>query len=144
MREARAMPREAMTRSGYRPAAVVGALTILAGTILTGCGGGEVRHLISGTVNYDGKPVEMGTISFDSGNPDLMPDGAAIVDGRYECEVRPGKMTVRITASRKRPPVPGDPDVFYEDYIPARHNTNSTLTVEITGTDTMDFNLTAL
>ena len=142
-REFEDMQRETTTPFGHRYVALMGALALMVAIACAGCGAGEVRHRVSGTVTYAGLPVEMGSITFDPGDPSLTPDGAEIVDGRYQCEVRPGTMTVRITGSRKCPPVPGDPDTVYEDYIPAPHNTNSTRTVEITGTETIDFDLTS-
>ncbi len=112
-----------------------------------GCGGGIQRQEVSGTVTYDGKPVQRGEVSFVPDDPALAPEGGVIEDGKFRFEAVAGKKTVQIRGSRELPPRPEDgPDAgpMYEDYIPARHNTGSTLTVEVKpGEDnTYEFKLT--
>jgi len=102
--------------------------------VLAGCGG-ERRYELTGTVTYGGQPVERGEISFDPTEPGEAPEGGPILDGRFRVEVGPGKKIVRIRGSRPLPPEQQDsPEMglLYEDYIPARHNTESTREVEIT------------
>jgi len=101
--------------------------------VLAGCGG-EKRYEVTGTVSFDGQPVERGEISFDPTEPGKAPEGGPIVEGRFRVNVSSGKKIVRIRGSRPLPPEQQDnPEMglLYEDYIPAQHNTESTREVEI-------------
>lgn len=112
--------------------------------LLAGCGGGEEkRFTVTGNVSYAGKPVETGSISFVPSDPALSPDGAPIVNGAYSCAVRPGKMKVQITGSKRvKPKKKDDPNLeLYEDYIPAKFNLESALEVEVSENMTKDFDL---
>jgi len=74
------------------------ALLAIAGlvTLAAGCGGGS-SAVVSGTVTYDGQPVENGTITLlpeDGKGPSA---GGQINGGRYRVEgVTPGRKIVRI------------------------------------------------
>lgn len=99
---------------------------------------------VEGTVSYDGKPVEEGTISFAPADGQGPTAGGPIQNGKYhlagESGVAPGKKIVRITAVRKTgrqveagpPQPPGTMVDEVEFYIPDIYNTKSTLTCEIT------------
>ena len=105
----------------------------LLGLVLAGCGG-DGRVSVTGTVSYDGRPVEQGTISFVPLDPSQAPEGGGIVDGRFALSVPPGKKQVQITGSRPLPADQQDSESggpLYEDYIPPRFNTESTLTAEV-------------
>ncbi|MBE6426647.1 MAG: hypothetical protein IJD43_15305 [Thermoguttaceae bacterium] len=118
---------------------------ILALVLLAGCGSGEEKRFsVTGNVSYAGKPVETGSISFVPSDPSLSPDGALIENGAYTCAVRPGKMKVQITGSKRVKPKKGDDPnlVLYEDYIPAKYNLESALEVEVSEDMTADFELT--
>jgi hypothetical protein len=112
-------------------------------TLFAGCGGPDSdRASISGKVTFDGEPVKTGQIAFE-------PQGqgrfgiAQIVDGAYQMPPQqgptPGKYTVRITAERPTgKQAPSTPDASgrpagesYEQYIPAKFNERSELSVEI-------------
>jgi hypothetical protein len=112
-------------------------------SLFAGCGGHDSdRASVSGKVTFDGEPVKTGQIAFE-------PQGqgrfgiAQIVDGAYQMPAQqgptPGKYTVRITADRPSskaaqpaPEVSGRPaGEAYEQYIPAKYNERSELTVEI-------------
>lgn len=117
---------------------------ILALVLFAGCGGSEEkRFTVTGNVSYAGKPVETGSISFVPADPALSPDGAPIENGAYTCAVRPGKMKVQITGSKRVKPKKGDdPNLeLYEDYIPAKFNLESALEVEVSTNMTKDFDL---
>lgn len=64
--------------------------------LFLGCGGadeGPDRYHLSGTVNYDGKPIPKGTIKFtpDAGKGNKGPQGSAqIVDGKYSTKEQGG------------------------------------------------------
>jgi hypothetical protein len=131
----------------YRPAkadlaAMLGLVCIL------GCGGGIERQRVSGTVTFDGQPVERGEVSFVPEDRGQSPEGGVIQDGKFSFEAVAGKKTVRIRGSRRLPPQPDDdPDSgpLYEDFIPAKYNTDSTLKVEVTsaGPNVFPFELTS-
>jgi hypothetical protein len=127
-------------------------------TVLGLCSGcGSNRFHISGNVTYNGKSIEDGTIEFvpvegTAGST----IGAPINEGRYECLqdvslVRGGRYQVRISAlakTGKTTPnivVPGGPPLeLSQNYIPAKYNSNSTLTVTLasdSATNTFDFQL---
>jgi hypothetical protein len=88
---------------------------------------------VSGTATFDGVAVERGEISFiprEGGSP----DGGVIEQGKFQFAAKPGEKRVEIRASR---PVPterqSNPEMglMYEDYIPARYNTATTLTATV-------------
>lgn len=115
-------------------AAQIDLVAMLGLLCIVGCGGGIERHRVSGTVTFDDQPVERGEVSFVPDDPALAPEGGVIRDGKYSFEAVAGKKTVRIRGSRRLPPQPqDDPESgpLYEDFIPARYNTDSTLKVEV-------------
>lgn len=103
-----------------------------------GCG--DKTYTVEGTVTYKGEPVEAGAISFVPSDPKKSSDGASIEKGKYSCPAHKGVMTVRITGSKPNPP-----DelglISWSDYIPDEHGSKSTLTVEIKGNQTENFDL---
>jgi hypothetical protein len=118
-------------------------LTLMAMSALLGCSNPDSgRASVSGKVTFDGEPVKTGQIEFE-------PQGqgrfgiAQIVDGAYQMPSQQGptsgKYTVRITANRpsgkpaqSMPEASGRPaGESYEQYIPAKYNERSELTVEI-------------
>ncbi len=113
-----------------------------------GCGDGPTTFEVSGTVTFDGKPVERGEISFVSVEPSGAPDGGVIADGKFSFRATVGKKLVRITGSR---PLPADrqtsPEMglLYEDFIPDIYNSQSELSFEVSpkGGNTRDFQLTS-
>ncbi len=99
------------------------ALLGLAGLCAVGCGSGEIkRYNISGTVNYNGKPVPAGTISFEPVGREISPGFATIRDGKYDTAENGvgqvgGEHVVKITGDA-RPPV--DPNSFQADSYVAK------------------------
>jgi hypothetical protein len=71
--------------------------------VLAGCGSGRLP--VHGDVTFDGKPVDLGTISFEPADGQGRATGGKIMDGKYELvgntASQPGKKIVRIFASRK-------------------------------------------
>jgi hypothetical protein len=121
---------------------------------LAGCGGGAVR--VEGKVTLDGAPVEVGgTISFFSGSgPGSDKGNAPIVGGKYVIagerarNLTPGTYKVQILWNKlndKAQARSSDPDSAPQQttqVIPARYNTESTLTRELRpGTNKLDFEL---
>ena len=108
---------------------------------ISGCGK-EKHYTVSGTVSYKGELVPDGSISFVPGDPKLSPQGASISNGKYTAKVRKGTMTVRITGSKQDPNqkmLDGSP--FWTDFVPEKYGAQSTLSVEIKGNQTENFDL---
>ena len=117
-------------------------LTICALTLTLSSCGKEKLYTVSGTVSYKGELVPDGSISFVPSDPKLSPQGASIRDGKYTAQVRKGTMTVQITGSKPDPKqkmLDGSP--FWVDFVPEKYSTQSTLTVEIKGNQTENFDL---
>lgn len=109
------------------------AICISTALLLAGCGG-PVTYDVSGTVTFDGVPVEKGEISFVPTEKGQSSDGGQIEQGRFRLSVKPGSKIVQIRASRPLPPEKQDNPtmgLLYEDYIPAEFNSDSTLKEEI-------------
>ncbi|MEW4564741.1 hypothetical protein AB1K70_19530 [Bremerella sp. JC770] len=107
---------------------------------VAGCSGasdGPERAVVSGSVTYQGKPLESGDILFTpvAGN-DSPAAGAVITDGQYVTTnkggVPMGKFQVKITGFRLRPGSGqnGDMQEFIQ-YIPVKYNERTTLEVDI-------------
>ena len=136
-----------------------------------GCGGaakGPVFVAVSWTISVDGQPVEKGAISFVS-QDQTRTAAAPIQDGTYTIPASegpsPGSQKVSISAYRKsgkkrpdggnlgmfadkagRNPALGSADAPQdeeEQFLPAKFNTNSTLTVELKagGNKNVDFKI---
>ncbi|WP_153558638.1 hypothetical protein [Roseimaritima sediminicola] len=117
-----------------------------------GCGpSGPVTTPVSGSVSYDGTPLDNGYVTFrdtDSSTPSAA--GKIGADGTYTVDVIPGSKTVEITSSRD---VPGKFDMsnpgvkvqLTEQFIPEDYNKQTKLTAEV-GDDamTLDFDLEAV
>lgn len=130
------------------------AALLLAPVALVGCGGGpEGPELfpVSGTVTFDGSPVDDGRILFRRAEGDQKAYSAEIKAGKYSLECEAGKVKVEITASRL---IPGkfdtsnpddEPQPVGEMYIPAKYNSESTLEAEVksAGENTIPFDLTS-
>jgi hypothetical protein len=115
---------------------------------LVGCGQRDGRIAISGTVSYDGQPVNKGIVTFVPADGKGPTAAATIVDGKYSVKVAPGKKVVKIegfkvTGQRHYNKNPNSPMVDQqEQIIPPCYNAKSELTREITSADkTCDFAL---
>jgi hypothetical protein len=137
--EAIMIPATALDRARRRVLMVLaGAAVILA----TGCGDGRVR--VSGTVRFEGAPVEEGIISFEPVDGKGPTTGGSITDGRYDltgdARATEGEKIVRIVGSRKtgrKVPAggPAPAGTMIEERvqcIPRQYNDQSTLKVRIT------------
>jgi hypothetical protein len=113
-----------------------------------GCAGSDGMVPVSGEVTFNGERVAEGDLLFLSTEGPSRPEGGRVIDGRYTIRATPGRKKVELRATR---PVPGtsnvmrggQPDVV--DYIPARFNSRTELTAEVTpgGPNRIDFHLTA-
>lgn len=134
---------------------IVSAFSIV--VLVSGCGGqsGPERPAISGAVLLDGKPLESGTISFLPAPGTQGPTAGGIIeDGKYSIAAGEGAAVgmarVEIRSPRKTgkqievgsPTPPGTMVDETVEAVPARYNTNSTLTADIkAGDNTHDFDL---
>lgn len=66
----------------------------------TGCGEGEPKAEVSGTVTLDGVPIENGSIQFYPTGKTGQTAGGGIEKGNYKVEASPGEMTVTLNASK--------------------------------------------
>lgn len=118
-----------------------------------GCGGGSGLdlHPVSGTVTFDGQPVEDGYITFRAQSGDPRGFAGPIKQGKYTAETFAKPMKVSITAFRDVPgkfvqPAPDLPkEPAREQFIPARYNEATELQADIPsgGNKQLDFSLTS-
>jgi len=118
-----------------------------------GCGSSSGRRAVKGTVTYQGKPLENGTITFQTTTtPPVMAGGSVIQDGKYDISAEKGLEpgTYRVLISAAGPPAKQTPaeraagaSPHASELIPARYNTETTLTAEIKAgaSDPVDFKL---
>lgn len=120
----------------FRLPAVAGCLLAL----LVGCGQGVKRQMIEGTVTLDGKPLEKGYITLTPQAGTASPTaGAPIARGSFSIAaaggVFAGKFRVEITSTRPSNKTVRTPRGVFsnvdEQFLPARYNTQSELTVEV-------------
>lgn len=122
--------------------------------LLAGCGPGNPlgRLPVSGTVTFQGKPLDQGTIEFAPEDGRGVASGAVIKDGRYSIPelkgLPPGTYRVRISSAEPSstgppPEFPGEHKTEAKERIPAAFNTQSTQTVKVTagGTNQFDFQI---
>jgi hypothetical protein len=108
--------------------------------LVSGCSSepeGPAMFKVVGAVSFDGAPVADGRIQFRKADGDQKAFSGEIKDGKYSLEAEAGKMAVEITASRpsgkfdnSNPDDPPQP--IGEMYIPAKYNTETTLSAEVT------------
>ena len=105
-----------------------------------GCGPGSVeRATVSGAVTLDGTPIPKGQIRFIPANGPIWT--ARIKDGRYSTDgtkgVPVGDLQVRVEAYRILPgyqagaPTGEDEQIPLEQYLPAKYNSQTELTLKI-------------
>jgi hypothetical protein len=108
---------------------------------------GPKEYPVSGTVTFDGKPVESGRILFRKIGDGDRAYGGEITNGAYSFTSEAGKVKVEITASRLIPGKfdnsNGTPEPVGEMYIPKQYNSKSTLEAEVKadGENTLPFEL---
>jgi hypothetical protein len=77
------------------------ALSVLAAGLVVGCGGGAATGDVSGTVSYEGTPVENGSIAFIPEDGNAPTAGAAISNGKFSATKVPvGAAKVQITGAK--------------------------------------------
>ncbi|MGQ9771733.1 MAG: hypothetical protein ACUVQG_14365 [Thermogutta sp.] len=123
------------------PLAVVGAS-------ITGCGGPQ-KGTLTGRVTFAGQPIEEGGIRLDPASGTGEPMATKIANGEYRFEtgIPVGEYKVFITAQRNAgevmSPELGQKVSVREQYLPAKYNVQTQLTVKINpGSNSQDFDLT--
>jgi hypothetical protein len=103
---------------------------------LTGCG--DEQGSVEGTVTFDGKPVESGTITFVRTEGGLVREGAVIKDGAFQAHVPPGRYKIEVSAQktvskRKQKGFDGNWEEIElkDEFIPEWYNTKTELSEEI-------------
>jgi hypothetical protein len=103
--------------------------------------------LVEGTVTYNGRPVEEGSIAFFPAGAGGHAQGAVIKLGQFAAMVQPGSKRVEICGSRPMKPDARYPDLPTprEDFIPAKYNSETVLSAKIraNGENRLEFNLQA-
>jgi hypothetical protein len=128
----------------------LGLLAVLS-VSLAGCGGSAASA--TGTVTYDGTPIDDGTINFVPEKSDgRKPVGEKITNGKYEIPsgrgLAAGKYKVEITWTKAAGPRKGekvDPDVTSgsNQALPDKYNKQTTLTADVkAGSNEINFPLT--
>lgn len=114
-------------------------LAAIALLMLSGCRDPNSPQAVSGSVTFQGKPLDQGTIEFTA--PDApAPFAALISDGKYDIPAAqglvPGNCKVRITSTEAFPITPeeyaaGKTAPPAKERIPEKYNAASQETVEV-------------
>lgn len=114
-------------------------LPLLLLSLAIGCGGTK-QEAVSGTVTWQGKPIEHGSINLFATDSEGITAGAEIRDGKFSIDKSngptPGKYRVEVLAFRETGKTEFDVDLnkavaIEEQIIPKQFNQSSTLQVEI-------------
>lgn len=122
-------------------------------TLGIGCENAAPRYRVSGTVRFNGKPLEQGVIMFVPSAEGPTQASAIISNGKYEIPKAQGLAVgkYKVVLSSPDGSTPVDPNVppgpsgnfASEDRIPPKFNTESTLEIEVTknGDNKFDFSV---
>lgn len=102
-----------------------------------GCGrSGDGKVDVSGTVTFNGKPIEEGTIQFV--HTETTADTVTVTGGRYATRIPTGSKKIVVHAYRKTGELLRDPTdkqsgyPVVSNYIPSKFNEQSELTTDVT------------
>lgn len=124
---------------------------ILSACCFFGCGPGDGRVAVNGSVTLKGSPLDEGVIEFVS---EGMKSGTTIQNGKYEIPrdqgLVEGTYKVMITSGDGRTPVdspdglpgPTGANIVSKDRIPPEYNTQTKLEAKVTGTSPNKFDFT--
>jgi hypothetical protein len=120
--------------------------------LMAGCGDPHARQAASGTVSFNGQPLDQGRIHFAPVSKGATESGATIEDGKFsiprESGLVPGTYKVSIFSYDRKgakvasEEIPGDRGgKQFKERIAAKYNVKSTLTAEVTagGSNTFTF-----
>src|SRR4051794_39842498 len=87
---------------------LVAACCTAAAAAAAGCGDGQGKAAVTGTVKLDEHPITEGELTFLPKEKGKAPEGARIQDGAYSVRIAPGSYTVQVQATKKVPLDPGE------------------------------------
>jgi hypothetical protein len=123
------------------------------GILLAGCASDPLgRQAVSGTVEFQGQPLDQGRIHFAPVSKGPTESGATIENGKFkiprESGLAPGTYKVSVFSYDQKgakvpsDEVPGDPgNTQFKERIPKKYNAQTTLTVEVKKDESNDFDL---
>lgn len=127
-------------------------LLLLLLLLAAGCGGdASGRYAISGTVTLDGQPVTTGAIAvIPAQGTDGPTSGGSIEDGEYSIPASKGPTAGRYRVEIRWPREAGQVELYpgqsgakFEEAIPAKYNSKSTLEIQVgEGSTEHNFDLT--
>ena len=111
---------------------------VLIAAFIAGCDSGPPHADISGTITFEGKPVEIGAITFFPLDGKSQPAGSEIKDGAYKTKVGYGEWKVSISATKvvgKRKLYgnnPNSPEMpLTAEALPERYNEKTELKLDV-------------
>jgi hypothetical protein len=125
----------------------ISTISVLALALL-GCGRARTKVDVTGTVTYQGKPIDLGNIKFDPIDKKLQPDGNEIRGGVYHVTLPIGPALVSISGAKKvgetkasnTPNGPGR--AKYEEFVPKKYSREPDIIADIKAdTSRLDFDL---
>jgi hypothetical protein len=124
-------------------------LAALAAAIVSGCGPGDPRLAVSGTVKFKGQLLDQGRIEFHPPENKGTMSGAVIKNGRYDIPrdkgLAPATYEVRIYSYDEKGAkagVPAEAGLGFNERISKKYNAASTLKADVKpGNTTFDFSV---
>jgi len=101
--------------------------------LLGGCSKNDSRHQVaaSGTVTFDGKPLEKGNIVFDPVDGKGGSVIGSIVDGQFTVLSEPGSKKVQISSTQESGKTSSDGEPIMIEMLPSKYSAQSNLKVEL-------------
>ena len=119
--------------------------------VLAGCGPGQTRMPLSGTVTFQGQAVENGHVTFlTTTTPSAPAGGALIQQGKFsvpaEQGLEPGTYKVAVSwvkgaGTRTPEQIAAGASTPGQEQIPEKYNKETTLTIEVTSQGPNQFTL---
>lgn len=116
-------------------------LLMLSGLCIFGCSRGDGKIPVTGTVTWNGSPLQSGTVTFLAEGKSS--ESAEVKNGEFRIRTTPGDKKVGVTAYREIAVSGGrEGEVRDHQYLPANCNQNSNLQVTVTANgDPVKFDL---
>lgn len=114
-------------------------LSIMSIASLTGCSPSDGMVEVSGTVTWNGQPIETGFVSFVP-DPGKSPQAGKIVNGQFRFRAYPGQNTIRILAEKKGEFNQAMNQYNYHQFLPPKYNEESELSEEVSASGSNVFN----
>jgi len=102
---------------------------------------------VQGRVTVNGEPLAEGAVRFIPINGDTPTSGGSVQNGSFRVQVPVSKQRVEFVANvvdtAKTPPNPRADQIYMKSLVPARYNSQSTLTLDVvSGVNEPEFKLT--